>query len=57
MTIEDPGTFTQPMNIKYTGTLIRGELMEFVCMENNQYGVAGVFRPGTVIGNAPLENK
>jgi hypothetical protein len=57
MTIEDPGTFTQPLNINFQATLNRTEVMEFVCLENNQYGVAGGFKPGTGIGNAPLEKK
>jgi hypothetical protein len=31
------------------------ELSEFICLENNQYGIAGGFRPGTGIGNEPLK--
>ena len=46
-TLDDPGTFTQPLHLKYTATLMKSELMEFVCVENNQYGVAGGFTPGT----------
>ena len=53
MTIEDPGTFTQPLNIRFQATLNRTDVMEFVCLENNQYGQAGGFTPGTGIGNEP----
>ena len=28
-----------------------GDLMEFICNEDNQYGSAGGFRPGTGAGN------
>jgi len=27
-----------------------GDLMEFICNEDNQYGAAGNFRPGTGAG-------
>jgi hypothetical protein len=55
ITIEDPGTFTEPINLKLTATMVRPgtELMAFVCTEDNQYGIAGGFKPGTGIGNAP----
>jgi len=55
ITIEDPGTFTQPINLKLTATHVRPgtELMAFVCTEDNEYGIAGGFKPGTGIGNAP----
>ena len=57
ITIEDPGTFTEPINLKLTATMVRPgtELMAFVCTEDNQYGIAGGFKPGTGIGNAPLK--
>jgi hypothetical protein len=57
-TMEDPGTFTKPVNLKFTARLLRpdlktggGDLMEFVCLENNEYGAAGNFRPGTGTSN------
>jgi hypothetical protein len=57
-TMEDPGTFSKPVNLKFTARLLRpdlktggGELMEFVCLENNEYGTAGNFRPGTGTSN------
>jgi hypothetical protein len=59
-TVEDPGTFTRPVQLKFTARLLRpdrqtgtGDLMEFICNENNQYGSAGGFTPGTGAGNAP----
>ena len=57
ITIEDPGAFTRPINLKLTATHVRPdiELSEFICLENNQYGIAGGFRPGTGIGNEPLK--
>ena len=53
ITIEDPGAFTRPINLKLTATHVRPdiELSEFICLENNQYGIAGGFKPGTGIGN------
>ena len=55
ITIEDPGAFTRPINLKLTATHVRPdiEVSEFICLENNQYGVAGGFKPGTGIGNDP----
>jgi hypothetical protein len=57
-TLEDPGAFTKPVQLKFTAKLLRptlkvggGELMEFICLENNQYGSAGGFRPGTGTSN------
>lgn len=48
-TLDDPGTFTQPLHMKFTATRLRPdlEMMEFVCLEDNQYGIAGGFTPGT----------
>ena len=52
--IEDPGAFSRPVDLKFTARLLRpdlktggGELMEFICLEDNQYGSAAGFRPGT----------
>ena len=59
-TVEDPGTLTHPVQLKFTARLLRpdrqtgtGDLMEFICNENNQYGSAGGFKPGTGAGNTP----
>jgi hypothetical protein len=42
LTMEDPGTFSRPVKLTFTATLAGPgvELMEFVCTENNQYGIA-----------------
>ena len=54
VTLEDPGTLSRPVNLKFTARLLRpdprtgvGDLMEFICNEDNQYGAAGSFRPGS----------
>ena len=46
-TIDDPGAFSRPVTVKFTATHIRPDLdlMEFICLEDNQYGVAGGFKP------------
>ena len=53
-TIEDPGAFSKPVQLKFTGRLLRpdlktggGELMEFICLEDNQYGAAANITVGT----------
>jgi hypothetical protein len=42
MTLDDPGAFSRPVNLKFEATALPPgeELMEFICIENNQYGVA-----------------
>src|SRR5438093_5081647 len=57
-TIEDPGAFSRPVQLKFTARLLKpnlkvggGELMEFICLEDNEYGTAGGFRPGTGTSN------
>ena len=48
LTLEDPGTFSRPVNLKFTARAVPPgeELMEFICTENNQYGVAdGIANP------------
>jgi hypothetical protein len=42
-TLDDPGTFTKPIQMKFTARLVRPgiELMEYICAENNQLGIAG----------------
>ncbi len=53
-TLDDPGAFSKTVQMKFTGRLLRpdlktggGELMEFICLEDNEYGSAAGFRPGT----------
>jgi hypothetical protein len=60
--LEDPGTLTHPVKLQFKARLMRpdretgiGDLMEFICNEDNQYGSAGGFRPGTGAGNAPAK--
>jgi hypothetical protein len=57
-TLEDPGAFTKPVQLKFTGRLLRpnlktggGELMEFICLEDNEYGAAAQIKVGTGTGN------
>jgi hypothetical protein len=44
--IEDPGTFSRPFTVSFQSTLSPSgdELMEYVCQENNQYGIASGVR-------------
>jgi hypothetical protein len=43
VTIEDPGAFSRPFNTTWTARLAApgDEIMEYICQENNQYGIAG----------------
>jgi hypothetical protein len=57
-TLEDPGAFSRPVDLTFTARLLRpdpktgvGDLLEFICNEDNQYGRAGNFQPGTGTGN------
>ena len=44
--IDDPGAFSRPFTVTFQSTLRPpgDELMEYVCQENNQYGVASGVR-------------
>ena len=46
-TVNDPGAFSRPLQMQFTARHIRPDLdlMEFICLEDNQYGVAGGFTP------------
>jgi hypothetical protein len=51
--LDDPGALSKPVNLKFTGRLLRpdlktggGDLMEFICLEGNEYGAAAGFVPG-----------
>ena len=52
-TIEDPGALTKPVTLKFTGRLLRpdrdghADLMEFICLEDNEYGRAANIQIGT----------
>jgi hypothetical protein len=41
VTIDDPGTFTRPFDIEFTARLgtPESEILEYFCVENNQYGL------------------
>jgi hypothetical protein len=41
--VEDPGAYSKTWSAKFTATLQppQDELMEYICIENNNYGVAG----------------
>jgi hypothetical protein len=46
-TLDDPGAFSRTVQLKFTATHIRPDLdlMEFICLENNEYGIAGGIIP------------
>jgi hypothetical protein len=35
-TIDDPNTFSRPWSFTTKPTLLRGELIEYICQENNK---------------------
>jgi len=43
VTIDDPGTYTRPFTVHFTARLAvpGSEIMEYYCVENNQYGLPG----------------
>ncbi len=42
-TLDDPGALSHPVQLKFTARVLPpgNDLLEFVCTENNQYGIAG----------------
>jgi hypothetical protein len=46
-TLDDPGAYSRPVQLRFTARHVRPDidLMEFICLEDNQYGVAGGFTP------------
>jgi hypothetical protein len=46
-TIDDPGAYSRPVELRFTAAHVRPDidLMEFICNEDNQYGIAGGFTP------------
>jgi hypothetical protein len=53
-TWEDPGALSKPVTLTFIARLLKpdlktggGELMEFICLEDNQYGAAAGLKPGT----------
>lgn len=52
-TLDDPGAFSRPVEMTFRAKLLRsnlmvggGDLMEFICLEDNQYGRASGITPG-----------
>ncbi len=43
VTVDDPGAYSRPFTLTFNARLSNpgDELMEYVCQENNQYGIAG----------------
>jgi hypothetical protein len=43
VTVDDPGAFTEPFTVTFEAKLgVPGsEILEYICIENNQYGLAG----------------
>ena len=43
VTIDDPGAFSKPFDVEFTARLAvpGSEIMEYFCVENNQYGLPG----------------
>jgi hypothetical protein len=51
--LDDPGAYSRPVNLKFDGRLLRpdlktggGDLMEFICLEDNEYGSAAQIQVG-----------
>ena len=46
-TLDDPGTFSKPVTLTFTARLAAPgiDLMEYICTENNQLGIAGGYLP------------
>ena len=45
-TLDDPGAYARPVQLKFTAQLAAPgiDLMEYICTENNQLGIAGGYR-------------
>jgi hypothetical protein len=43
VTIDDPGAYSKPFTLTFNARLSNpgDELMEYICQENNQFGIAG----------------
>jgi hypothetical protein len=51
-TLDDPGTFTKPIQHRFEFKAERPDidLLEFICLEDNEYGIAGGFTPADESG-------
>jgi hypothetical protein len=58
VTIEDPGAFTRPFTVNYTASLGApgSDIMEYICIENNQYGLPGGIDNPARIPSSATEN-
>ena len=56
--IEDPGAFTRPFTVTYTAMLAApgSDIMEYICIENNQYGLPGGLANPARIPSSATEN-
>jgi len=52
VTIDDPGAYSRPFTVSFNARLNPpgDEIMEYICQENNQYGIAGG-HPNPLVGN------
>jgi len=51
-TLDDPGAFTRPVEARFEFKLLRpgSDLIEFICLEDNEYGQASGLTPGDESG-------
>jgi hypothetical protein len=51
-THDDPGAFTRPLDLTFSFKLLRPglEMMEYICLEDNEYGQAAGITPGDETG-------
>ena len=52
ITIDDPGAYSEVFTLTFNARLSNpgDEIMEYICQENNQYGIAGG-HPNPLVGN------
>ncbi len=58
VTVEDPGAFTRPFTVTFTARLGApgSDIMEYICIENNQYGLPGGLDNPARISSSVTEN-
>jgi len=57
VTIDDPGAYSKPFTLTFMATTTPGdELLEYICQENNQYGIQTIpGYKGPTFGSAPTK--
>ncbi len=57
VTIDDPGAYSKPFTLTFMATTTPGdELLEYICQENNQYGIQTIpGYKGPTFGSAPAK--